>query len=343
MRDILPELRQWVGAGERVALATVVGTWGSAPRQPGAKMAISASGKIAGSVSGGCLEGAVFEEGMRVLRGAPPKRLHYGVTDDLAWEVGLSCGGEIDLLLEELGPAHRAVMQALEQEAPVVLASRLGGGEPVGAEAVLPQENPGTFGAAVGEVLQAEEPKRLELPGKGEFFLEPFPRPSHLYIFGGAHIAIPLVSMAKGLSFRVTVVDARGKFADRERFPQADEVIHAWPDEVLPRLRLDASSYVVILTHDPKFDDPTIKAALATPARYIGAIGSRKTHRERVARLLEQGMDERALRERVRAPIGLDIGARSAEETALAILAEMVAARHGKGGGAMTPAPGGRA
>ncbi len=335
MRDILPDLGPWLSAGERVALATVVGTWGSAPRQPGAKMAISASGKIAGSVSGGCLEGAVYEEGMRVLRGAAPKFLHFGVSNDLAWEVGLSCGGEVDLLVEELGPAHRALIDALGRETPVVLASRIGGGEPLGATQLLAADGPGAFGGQIRQALHSEQPQRTSLPLEGEFFLEPYPRPPHLYIFGGVHIAIPLVAFAKGMGFRVTVIDARAKFADRERFPQADEVIHAWPDEVLDRLHLDASSYVVILTHDPKFDDPTIRTALQTEARYIGAIGSRKTHRERVQRLIEQGVDEKALRERVRAPIGLDLGAISAEETALAILAEMVAVRREKPGGAM--------
>jgi len=335
MRDILPELEGWLSGGQRVALATVVGTWGSAPRQPGAKMAISASGKIAGSVSGGCLEGAVFEEGMRVLRGAPSRFLHYGVSNDLAWEVGLSCGGEVDILVEELTGPHRELLAALRAESPVVLVSAIGSADRVGARALVTPATPGVFGSQVQEVLRLEEPARTSLPGEGEFFLEPYPRPPHLYIFGGVHIAIPLVAMAKGLGFQVTVIDARAKFADRERFPQADAVIHAWPDEVLDRLRVDSSSYVVILTHDPKFDDPTIRAALQTDARYIGAIGSRKTHRERVERLLAAGVDPRAVQERVHAPIGLDIGARSAEETALAILAEMVAARRGRPGGSV--------
>ncbi len=335
MRDILPEVEGWLDAGERVALATVVGTWGSAPRQPGAKMAISAGGKIAGSVSGGCLEGAVFEEGMRVLHGAPSRFLHYGVSDDLAWEVGLSCGGEVDILVEELAGPHRELLAAIQKESPAVLVSQIGGAGSLGARALVTPAAPGAYGAQVQQVLRSEEPARTSLPGEGDFFLEPYPRPPHLYIFGGVHIAIPLVALAKGLGFRVTVIDARAKFADRERFPQADAVIHAWPDEVLDRLPVDSSSYVVILTHDPKFDDPTIRAALQTDARYIGAIGSRKTHRERVERLLATGVDPRALQERVHAPIGLDIGARSAEETALAILAEMVAARRGKTGGPM--------
>jgi xanthine dehydrogenase accessory factor len=165
-------------------------------------------------------------------------------------------------------------------------------------------------------------------------FLEPFPRPPELYIFGGSHVAIPLTRLASALGFRVTVVDARSKFAESSRFPEARQVIHAWPDEVLKDLPMDGSTYVVILTHDPKFDDPTITAALKGRPRYIGAIGSKKTHRDRVARLVKAGVNPSEI-ERVHAPIGLDLGAKTAEETALAILSQMVAVRHGKQGGPM--------
>jgi xanthine dehydrogenase accessory factor len=165
-------------------------------------------------------------------------------------------------------------------------------------------------------------------------FLEPFPRPHDLYVFGGTHVAIPLTELGTALGFRVTVVDARSKFADSARFPKARKVIHAWPDEVLKELPMDSSTYIVILTHDPKFDDPTITAALRGRPRYIGAIGSKKTHRERVARLVASGVEAAEIG-RVFAPIGLDLGAQTAEETALAILAQMVAARHGKQGGPM--------
>jgi len=325
MRDVLGDVRAWLAAGDRVALATVVCTWGSAPRPAGSRMAVSASGKIAGSVSGGCLEGEVFEQAQAVLAGARPQLFHYGVSDDLAWTVGLSCGGEVDILVEPLTAVHRELMGALELERPVVLETATG--DQAGARRLLAGAEPG-----VRELLERETPERRD-----GIFLEPFPRPPDLLIFGGSHVAIPLTRLATELGYRVTIVDARSKFADAARFPGAHRVIHAWPDEVLSGMAMDASTYVVILTHDPKFDDPTIRAALGGHPRYIGAIGSRKTHRDRVARLRAAGIAPEQL-ERVRAPIGLDLGAQTAEETALAILSEMVAVRHGKVGGPMKTA-----
>jgi xanthine dehydrogenase accessory factor len=325
MRDVLEDVRAWLAAGDRVALATVVSTWGSAPRPAGSRMAISASGKIAGSVSGGCLEGEVFEQAQSVLKGSPPQLFHYGVSDDLAWTVGLSCGGEVDILVEPLADVHRELMAAIEAERPVVLETATG--DKAGARSLRPGTDPD-----VQKLLERETPERRD-----GLFLEPFPRPPELLIFGGSHVAIPLTRLATALGYRVTIVDARSKFADPERFPGAHKVVHAWPDEVLSGMPMDASSYVVILTHDPKFDDPTIRAALAGQPRYIGAIGSRKTHRDRVARLVAAGITPAEL-ERVHAPIGLDLGAQTAEETALAILSEMVAVRHGKTGGPLKSA-----
>ena len=325
MRDVMTEVKAWLEHGDPVAIATVISTWGSAPRPAGSRMAISQSGKIAGSVSGGCLEGEVFEQAQAILNGKPASLFHYGVSDDLAWTVGLSCGGEIDVLVEPLAQVHRDLMTALEQEHPVVLQTEVG--EAPGARALLTPADPN-----VSDLLDRESPVRQD----GQF-LEPFPRPPELFIFGGSHVAIPLTRLASAIGFRVTVVDARSKFADKDRFPEARRVIKAWPDEVLKDLPMDGSSYVVILTHDPKFDDPTITAALRGRPRYIGAIGSKKTHRDRVARLVKAGVDPSEI-ERVHAPIGLDLGAQTAEETALAILAQMVAVRHGKQGGPM-PGP----
>jgi len=285
-------------------------------------MAISHTGQIAGSVSGGCLEGEVFEEAQKVLKGSPARIFHYGVSDDLAWTVGLSCGGEVDVLLEPLTQVHQDLMAALEAERPVVLASALQ--DRPGARRLMPSDEP-----QAARLLEGERPERQD-----GWFLEPFPRPPELLIFGGSHVAIPLTRMATDMGFRVTIVDARSKFADATRFPEARRVIHAWPDDVLGQMNMDGSTYVVILTHDPKFDDPTIRAALSGKPRYIGAIGSRKTHRERVARLTHAGVRLDQL-ERVHAPIGLDLGAQTAEETALAILSEMVAVRRGKPGGSM--------
>jgi len=318
----MTDVKAWLESGDPVALATVISTWGSAPRPAGSRMAISQSGKIAGSVSGGCLEGEVFEQAQAILKGKPARLFHYGVSDDLAWTVGLSCGGEVDVLIEPLTEVHRDLIGALEAERPVVLTTNVG--DLPGARQLL---TPAQGDAA--ELLEQENPVRRD-----GLFLEPFPRPPELFIFGGSHVAIPLTRLATALGFRVTVVDARSKFADRQRFPEARQVIHAWPDEVLKDLPMDGSTYVVILTHDPKFDDPTIQAALKGRPRFIGAIGSKKTHRDRVARLTAAGVNPADIR-RVHAPIGLDLGAQTAEETALAILSQMVAVRHGKTGGPM--------
>ncbi|HEY8678442.1 MAG TPA: XdhC family protein [Candidatus Dormibacteraeota bacterium] len=325
MRDVLADVKGWLDEGETVALATVVSTWGSAPRPAGSRMAVSRTGRLAGSVSGGCLEGDVFEHAQAVLKGSQAQLHHYGVSDDLAWQVGLSCGGEVDILIELLTDVHRSLMDALVAERPVVLVSALTAA--AGAQRLIEATE-----AEASPLLDKETPERRD-----SWFFEPFPRPAELLIFGGAHVAIPLSRFARDLGFRVTVVDARSKFAGRDRFPAAQRVIHAWPDEVLDQMPIDRSSYIVVLTHDPKFDDPTIRAALKGNARYIGAIGSRKTHRERVERLLAAGVLAADL-DRVHAPIGLDLGGQTADETALAILAEIVAVRHSRHGGAMSGA-----
>src|SRR5437588_8750505 len=322
MRDVMTDVKAWLESGDPVALATVITTWGSAPRPAGSRMAISQSGKISGSVSGGCLEGEVFEQAQAILQGKPASLFHYGVSDDLAWTVGLSCGGEVDCRIEPLTEVRRDLIGALEAERLVVLTTDVG--EAPGARQLVTAAD-----ADVAGLLEQENPVRRD-----GLFLEPFPRPPELFIFGGSHVAIPLTRLATALGFRVTVVDARSKFADRQRFPEARQVIHAWPDEVLKDLPMDGSTYVVILTHDPKFDDPTITAALQGRPRYIGAIGSKKTHRERIARLTAAGVSASEIA-RVHAPIGLDLGAQTAEETALAILSQMVAGRHGKVGGPM--------
>src|SRR5438105_6837981 len=329
MRDVMTDVKAWLQSGDRVGVATGISTWGSAPRPAGSRMAVSQAGRIAGSVSGGCLEGEVFEQAQAILKGKPAALFHYGVSDDLAWTVGLSCGGEVDVLIEPLADVHRTLIGALEAERPVVLETDVGA-RPGARQLLTPSD------AGAPELLEHESPVRRD-----GTFLEPFPPPPELFIFGGSHVAIPLTRLADGLGFRVTVVDARSKFADRERFPQAPRVIHAWPDEVLKDLPMDGPTYGVLLPHDPKFDDPTITAALKGRPRYIGAIGSKKTHRELLARLTAAAVNPAELA-RVHAPIGLDLGAQTAEETALAILSQMVAVRHGKIGGPMpgsAPAP----
>jgi xanthine dehydrogenase accessory factor len=314
MREILRELNEWSQAGEDIAIATVVETWGSSPRPLGSKMAVTRSGKMAGSVSNGCIEGAVFEEAQKVLKSRAARVAAFGVADDVAFEVGLACGGHIEVFVQPLTPAHRRLMAKLERDEPATLQTNLVTGE--------------------AELIDGS-PSGAELARRnGDSFVEPFRRPAQLIIIGAIHIAIPLHRLAKTMGYRVTVVDARAKFATKERFPEADELIVAWPDEAMANLAIDNSSYVVILTHDPKFDLPALRSVLTKEAGYVGAIGSRKTNQNRFDALRSEGFTEDQLA-RVHGPIGLDLGGRGAEETALGILAEITAVRFGGSGSSM--------
>ena len=313
MREVLEEAKRWTSEGDPVAVATVVETWGSSPRPLGSKMLVTSSGKMAGSVSNGCIEGAVFEEAQKVLKSGQPRLAAFGVADDVAFDVGLSCGGHIEVFIQRLNDDHRKLMDAIEAEHPGVLRTNL-----VSGETQLEMRD------SSGELAERD----------GDWFVEPFLRPPHLVIIGAIHIAIPLHRLAKLMGYRVTVIDARSKFATQERFPEADEIRVAWPDEGLKAIPLDHSTYVVILTHDPKFDLPALRAVLGKPVRYIGAIGSRKTNQNRFDKLLEEGFTEQQIAT-VHGPIGLDLGARGAEETALGIMAEITAVRFGGSGGEM--------
>jgi xanthine dehydrogenase accessory factor len=317
MREVLGELDEWIAAGEEIALATVIETWGSSPRPLGSKMAVTRSGKIAGSVSNGCIEGAVFEEAQGVLKSGQPKIAAFGVADDVAFEVGLACGGHIEVFVQPLGPVHRELIGKLRRDEPATLRTNLVTG------AVELEEGP-----PAGSELARR---------KGDTFTEPFRRPAHLVIIGAIHIAIPLHRLAKLMGYRVTVVDARAKFATRERFPEADELIVAWPDEAIAGLAIDSSTYIVILTHDPKFDLPALRSVLGKDPGYIGAIGSRKTNENRFDALRAEGFSDQQLA-RVHGPIGLDLGGRGAEETALGILAEITAVRFAGSGTSMRDA-----
>ncbi len=315
MREVLGELVEWTKAGEDIALATVVETWGSSPRPLGSKMVVTRSGKMAGSVSNGCIEGAVFEEAQKVLKSRSPKLAAFGVADDVAFEVGLACGGHIEVFVEPLGPTHKQLIAMLQRNETATLRTNLVTGE--------------------ADLVEGWTPAGSELTHReGDLLVEPFRRPAHLVIIGAIHIAIPLHRLAKLMGYRVTVVDARAKFATRERFPEADELILAWPDEAMAKLVVDNSTYVVILTHDPKFDLPALRSVLTKDAGYIGAIGSRKTNRNRFDALRAEGFTEEQLA-RVHGPIGLDLGGRGAEETALGILAEITAVRFGGKGASM--------
>ena len=346
MRDVLPELDRWAAEGEEMALATLVRVRGSAPRLPGSRLWVTRSGRMTGSVSGGCVESDVFERAMQVLDSGQPMLANYGIADEVAFEVGLSCGGTIDVLIEPFvaNETSQALRQAVERLRPAVLAIGLGPPAILGRKLVLWDDDTavGSIDPKLDALLMIEARCALRevwtrivtFPWRGEeasIFIETFAPPPRLFIVGATHVAMVLCRMAKELGFRTTIIDARGLFATRERFLDADEIFPVTPAEALDRVRLNAYSYVVILTHDPKFDIPALAQALRSEARYIGVMGNRITHGRRKAVLQEEGFTAGDL-DRIRAPIGLDLGARTPEEIALAILAEMVAVRNGTDG-----------
>lgn len=341
MQELMPQVEAWLAQGERVAVATVVRVLGSAPRPVGARMIVSPAGRMAGSVSGGCVETAVYGEMMEVLAGGAPRLLRFGITDDMIWDVGLACGGTIEVLVQEMEPALAAALgRELSEGRPVGLAAVVAGpagpGETLlvgGSGLLLGPDDPAIVAAARLRLEGRQAAGAIQALDDGrEIYVEAFLPPPALYILGGVHVAIPLARFAKQLGFRVVVADPRAKFANRERFPEADEVLVGWPDEALAHLPVGADTYIVLLTHDPKIDEPALAAALRTGAAYVGAIGSRKTHAERGARMARWGVTAEELA-RVHAPIGLDLGGRTPEETALSIIAEVIAVKNGRRGG----------
>ena len=346
MREILSHLDRWQRRAEEIALATVVNMHGSAPRPAGARLCVTRSGEMAGSVSGGCVESDVFERALRVLDDGRPALVHYGAADESGFDVGLVCGGSIDVLIEPFAPteAWQAVREAFERQRPAALCVGLAPDALLGRKLAVLVDGAcaGSVDPALDGPLAAEARRLLieggatvlDLPWRGEegrVFVEAFPRRLRLFIVGATHTAVPLCRMARELGFCVTIVDPRSAFATEERFPEADELVRAWPDEAFDGTPLDATAYVVALTHDPKFDLPALARALRSEAAYIGALGSRATHERLKAQLRAQGFGEAELA-RIHTPVGLDIGGRTPEEIALSIAAEMVAVRRGRDG-----------
>lgn len=346
MNDILDDVAGFRARGERVAVATVVGVYRSAPRPPGAKMAVSEAGAISGAVSGGCVESAVVELAEEVLRTGRPRLEHFGYADEEAWEVGLPCGGEIDVWVEPWGhDALAALAEAGGRGARVIRLDGAGAGLLVRADgAVEGSLGPGGLDAeavaAAEELMWAERSARRVLAGDVEVFVDVVHPPPRLVVVGAVDFAASVCEIARAAGFRAFVVDPRGRFATPERFPAAEEVVVAWPADGFARLGgLDRATAVAVLTHDPKLDDDALVAALRSPAGYVGAMGSRKAQAVRRERLLAAGLGEEEIA-RLRAPIGLDLGAVSAGETALSIVAEIVAERHGRQGGPLATATG---
>jgi xanthine dehydrogenase accessory factor len=309
--EALSAVKRWRGGGQAVALATVVATRRSAPRPLGSKLAVSETGELAGSVSGGCVESDVAVHAREVLESGRPKLLSYGIADEDAWEVGLPCGGEIDVFVE------RVEDELPDPETPQVIFTVVEGHR-VGERWV----------SGDGEVTRTQ---LLERDGE-RVFAEVLGPPPSLLVFGAVDLAEELCRAAKGLGWRTVVADARARFATSERIPSADELLVAWPEDVLQQVGPDERTAVVVLTHEDRWDVPALAGALASNAFYVGALGSRRTQERRREQLLETGVSEDQL-ERLCGPAGLDLGAGTPAETAVSILAEILAVRTGREGG----------
>ncbi|MEV7006604.1 XdhC/CoxI family protein [Streptosporangium sp. NPDC051022] len=379
MHEVLSQIVRWWEAGERFGLATVVGTFRSAPRPPGASMAVFGE-EVAGSVSGGCVEGAVYDLAQRVVAGGGPVLQRYGVSDDDAFSVGLTCGGVIDVFVEPVSreeyPELGEVAASIERREPVAVATIISGSGSIGSGSIgsgsigsgsigsgsigsrrVVRAGPasGTLGSsrlddavdddARGMLAQgvtgvrrygAEGERRLE---DLQIFVQSFAPAPRMLVFGAIDFAVAVSRIGKFLGYHVVVCDARPVFATRRRFPEADEVVVRWPHDYLSTTVVDERTAICVLTHDPRFDVPLLEVALRTPAAYVGAMGSRHTHEDRLRRLREAGVTEAELA-RLRSPIGLDLGARTPEETALSIAAELVQLRWGGSGRPLTETTG---
>jgi len=336
MHDILFDLDRWRRDGEKtIVLATVIQTWGSSPRRVGSKMALTLDGKITGSVSGGCVENAVVEAGIELLKTNRPQLLHFGVADETAWEVGLACGGSIDVFVNPLDKIFFEELRSVienEQQAVTVTVIR-GPDEILGRETLIHEDGRviGTIGnhwdkpvlELANETLSQGMSHRITLDESVEIFVDVILPPPTLIVVGGVHIAVTLVSLAKALNYRTIVIDPREAWGSKERFPNVDQLIQAWPEEAFGQIQINRSTAIAMLTHDPKLDDLALKIALSSSAFYVGALGSKTTNAKRQERLLNDGISESQLI-RLHAPIGLDIGAQSPAEIALSIMAEVV-------------------
>jgi xanthine dehydrogenase accessory factor len=365
VREVLPELMRWWHDGKTVGVGTVVATFRSAPRPPGASMLVGPSGEAVGSVSGGCVEGAVYELGQSVASSGQPLLRRYGVSDDDAFAVGLTCGGILDVYVEKVDrqtfPELGAIAEDVEAGRPVAVATVVEHPDParVGRRLVVRPEDAevgdlvsGSIGSPRADGAVADDARGLLAAGhdqtltygpdgerRGEgmrVFVWSFAPPPRMLVFGAIDFAAAVARMGNFLGYRVTVCDARPVFATASRFPSADEVVVKWPHKYLREEidagRIDRRTVVCVLTHDPKFDVPLLEVALRYgEVAYVGAMGSRRTHEDRMARLKEAGLTDDELA-RLSSPVGLDLGARTPEETAVSVAAEIIALRWGGGG-----------
>ncbi|MBC5825999.1 MAG: XdhC family protein [Candidatus Eremiobacteraeota bacterium] len=339
MNDPLQPFAAWRGAGEPFAVATVIKVEGSAPRGEGAQMLVSITGKISGSVSGGCVEAAVAEEAQSVLASKIPKVVRYGINRNMMWDVGLSCGGAIEVFVEPDDAFDRCA--PAENNSRAWALCTIVRGRDIGRKLVVGDDGQaaGNIGdPSISQVIVTAALKQIAERRSGtesftgcDVFIDVVLPQARLVIVGAVHVAVALCDFASRAGFSVTIVDPRAKLNNTERFPTAVSLIVGWPEAALPTVGFDENTYVAVLTHDEKFDDPTLDIVLRSRARYVGAIGSKKTQQLRRTRLEQAGFALSNI-DRLHAPIGLDIGAESPEEIAVAILAEMIAAKYGHGG-----------
>lgn len=335
MQEVIQDINSWLKDGETVGLATVIQTWGSAPRKAGGKMAITTGGKMSGSVSGGCVEGAVFEQAVEAISNQQGKLLEFGVADETAWEVGLACGGNIRVFVESLSKEiYQSVQNIVENDRFGALATIVTSPESslIGTKFVtnrselIAGKGPNEAIEATISAMKSGKSQLVELKDGSEMFVEVYLPAPQLIMVGGVHIAIALSEIAQVLGYKTIVVDPRRGFGNTDRFAHVDTLIQKWPKVAFEDLTVNENTAVALLTHDPKIDDPALHAVLGSDAFYIGALGSRKTHAKRVTRLLEAGYTQEQI-DKIHGPIGLSINAQNPEEIAVSVLAEIIKAR----------------
>ncbi|HWA33258.1 MAG TPA: XdhC family protein [Cyclobacteriaceae bacterium] len=344
MNDVIPLIKQWTKEAKPFAIARVLETWGSSPRQVGSVLVISSEGELAGSVSGGCVEGAVVKEAKTLIGTGGFKVLNYGVTDDDAWSVGLSCGGKIKLLLQDLTNSNSPLNQLLtgetaDEHGKIVITTFSGNHLKecvMSGDLVQGDSLPVSIKSKAMELLRARRSQVVE-EGDEFYFVHVFPKKSQLLIIGAAHITVDLVSLASSFDFETIVIDPRGAFTNKTQFKTPpDRIFENYPSEVLSEFDLDENTFAVVLSHDPKIDDNALHILLKSGVAYIGALGSRKTHEKRIARLKDAGYSQQEI-DRIESPIGVDIHAVGAREIALSIMGSLVRERNAPHAKAQSP------
>lgn len=326
MKEWIPRIKELVDKEKHFAVARVVKTWRSSPRPVGATMLILASGEMFGSVSGGCVETSVVRSALHVINSGEPELIHYGIADDDAWEVGLSCGGKLDVLIQpDQDFSWHSLFNAFEQKESFHLITSV-------------ENNFEQFSSLNGHYTLTDEMNEHVVSGKSSllekegklYFLHTFPRPYTLLLIGAAHLTSELLTLAAWHEFETIVIDPRDQFVKNSfRSNKADQMYAAWPQEILPKLSLNEQTFAVVLSHDPKIDDPALQMLLSSDVAYVGALGSRKTQAKRADRLLKQGVSKEKLN-KLDAPIGIDIGSQSAKEIALSIMAGIIQVKNRK-------------